>query len=514
MGFDALTYALAQKMGGGSSGGESMVTGQKIYAMVYGGPYDYVNVVFQLDNSIDTRQNFIKSYTLMSDDIFSYPGEVPWNKEEIGYVNFRDEMYIDDMSHWFADKRLYYGINYKNLSARKMVGTHANGATVKTIPNGVEIMYKTFCGSSGGFSNAVCPDTVREFSHAYEESDIGRAACGNNVVNMSYAYCGASFWYDSPVCGPNVVDMSYAYARTSFMGSGAIVPACGDKVVNMSGAYYQSEVNGSPVCGKNVVDMRKAYAYSSVTGSPVCGENVVNFYDAYTFCEDLSGSPVCGAKVSDMHSAYDGCSNLTGSPVCGDNVTDMMFTYRYCSNLTGSPVCGPNVDEFGATYHYCSKLTGSPVCGDNVINMDNTYCGCSNLTGSPVCGPNVTNMSNTYCGCLNLTGSPVCGSKVTAMYNTYANCYGLKGNSYFYSASVINVKNCFYGCTSKAINIYVKKNTETFNTLMRTGSDSIYGTTITWTDELETNGRYRCNKGQICVYPVDDVEAARIANGD
>ena len=65
-----------------------------------------------------------------------------------------------------------------------------------------------------------------------------------------------------------------------------------------------------------------------------------------------------------------------------------------------------------------------------------------------------------------------------------------------------------------AINIYVKKNTQTFNALMRTGSDSIYGTTITWTDDLETNGRYCCNNGKIYVYPVDDVEAARIANGD
>ena len=493
MGFDALTYALAQKMGGGSSGGESMVTGQKIYAMLYGdgGPSGLVNVVFQLDSSIDTRQNFIKSYTLMSDDTFSYPGEVPWNKEEIGYVNFRDEMYIDDMSDWFADKQLY-GINYQNLSARKMVGTHANGLTAKTIPNGVEIMYKTFCGSGGGFDNAVCPDTVREFSHAYEGSFVGRAACGNNVVNMSFAYYETSFWYDGPVCGPNVVDMSYAYAGTSFMGSGAIVPVCGDKVVDMSGAYCQSRINGSPVCGKNVVDMSNAYFYSSVTGSPVCGENVVNFFGAYGFCGKLSGSPVCGAKVNNMYGAYEGCYNVTGSPVCGDNVTDMMFTYRYCYNLTGSPVCGPNVNEFGGTYYNCYNLTGSPVCGNNV-----------------------TGMNDTYYNCRNLTGSPVCGSKVTAMYNTYANCSGLKGNSYFYSLGVVNVKNCFYGCASKnAINIYVKKNTQTFNTLMRTGSDSIYGTTITWTDELETNGRYCCNKGQIYVYPVDDVEAARIANGD
>jgi hypothetical protein len=216
-----------------------------------------------------------------------------------------------------------------------------------------------------------------------------------------------------------------------------------------------------------------------------------------------------------MWDTYSHCYNLTGSPVCGENVTNMLSTYEECTNLTGSPVCGDKVISMARTYSGCSNLTGSPVCGNSVTSMYHTYYNCSNLTGSPVCGNSVYSLGEAYFNCTNLTGSPVCGLGVDTMDHAYWNCYNLFGNSYLYSLHVSNMRACFYGRNiSNRLNLYVPANSTTLNTCLYNDYHSMIGTSITWTDDIITNSYYYNTQYNIYIYPVENVAAARAANGD
>lgn len=193
----------------------------------------------------------------------------------------------------------------------------------------------------------------------------------------------------------------------------------------------------------------------------------------------------------------------------------MRGAYYGCSNLTGSPVCGPNVTNMESTYRGCVNLTGSPICGNNVTNMSCTYYDCHNLTGLPVCGENVIDMNSTYRNCPNLTGSPVCGNSVEYLDATYKNSPNLASNGYFYSYRVSHIQNCFYGRnTSNCLNLYVPANSTTLNTCLYNNTSSMVGASIDWTDDTATNGRYYNTQYNIYIYPVENVAAARAANGD
>ena len=244
---------------------------------------------------------------------------------------------------------------------------------------------------------------------------------------------------------------------------------------------------------------------------------ITNISNTYKKCANLTGIPVCGPNVVNMSWTYQGCTNLTGNPVCGDNVTNMICTYQECTNLTGSPVCGPKVTNMYSTYSNCTNLTGNPVCGDNVTSMGYTYDNCTNLTGNPVCGPRVTSMAYTYYNCTNLTGSPVCGPRVIYMNNTYRNCYNIYGNMYVYSLNIINVSNCFNGRnTSNRLNIYVHNKSKSYNTLMNTHRYySIVGANISWTSDYTPGKECKYNtQYNIYIYPVSNMAAARVANGE
>ena len=193
-----------------------------------------------------------------------------------------------------------------------------------------------------------------------------------------------------------------------------------------------------------------------------------------------------------MSYAYSSCSNLTGSPVCGENVTDMSYVYHSCSNLTGNPVCGEKVIDMSYAYYHCFNLIGSPVCGENVTNMRYVYSSCSNLTGNPVCGENVTNMSYAYFGCSNLAS-----------------------NGYFYSNNISNMHKCFGNWpNTKYLNLYLPANSTSLTTALTNNTSSFVGADITWTDDLATNNCYYNTQYNIYIYPVENVAAARTANGD
>ena len=144
--------------------------------------------------------------------------------------------------------------------------------------------------------------------------------------------------------------------------------------------------------------------------------------------------------------------------------------------------------------------------------MVNTYYSCSNLTGSPVCGKNVVNMAGAYSYCNNITGSPVCGENVINMAGAYSYCNNLIGNAYFYSSIVDNARSCFRNKNNDLrLNLYIPNNSKTNNTVHYNNTLSLIGGNITWSNASS----YQYNtKYNIYIYPVSNVAAAAIANGD
>lgn len=389
---------------------------------------------------------------------------------------------VIDMSYAFrnvcmwaheGDRVLNYGNNVVNMShAFEYMGSvyvRDAGRFIPTCGPAVVDMSYGYASSPGITGRAACGDNVINMSHAYDNAlCINNTSCGNNVIDMSFAFNNCqNLRENSAVCGNNVTNMCSAFSECINMtgspvcGNAVIdfsdtfyncrnltgTPVCGNNVVNMSGTYTNCiNITGSPICGPNVKNMASAYCSCyKLTGTPVCGNNVTDFSDAYSGCINITGSPVCGNNVIDMSYSYSGCNNLSGSPVCGNNVTNMYCTYYACYGLDGSPACGKHVTDMNSTYRSCDNLTGSPVCGNNVTNMEYTYFGCWNLTGAPVCGNNVTDMMMTYFECCNLTGEPVCGPKVDNMYWTYVNCRKLTGSPVC-GENVTEFKRAYSGC--------------------------------------------------------------------
>jgi hypothetical protein len=263
-------------------------------------------------------------------------------------------------------------------------------------------------------------------------------------------------------------------------------------------------------CGPNVTNMYGAYQNCYNLTTAVCGPNVTNMSWAYYNCYNLT-TAVCGPNVMDMYYAYASCRNLT-TAVCGPNVTSMSNAYKNCQNLT-TAVCGPNVTNMSWAYYNCTNLT-TAVCGPNVTDMSWAYVDCTNLT-TAVCGPNVTDMSSAYYGCTNLT-TAVCGPNVTDMSGAYRNCCSIYGDLYLHSNNINSFTSCFNGRnTSNRLNIYVPSGSTTNTKVMITyTSSSITGTVITFTNDFATNGCYYNTLQNIYIYPVANVEAARIANED
>lgn len=225
-------------------------------------------------------------------------------------------------------------------------------------------------------------------------------------------------------------------------------------------------------------------------------------------------------------------TNLIHAEVPNEKITNMSRMYYNCTNLTDAPVCGSRVTNMRSAYLNCTNLTGSPVCGDAVTNMWYTYQGCTNLTGAGACGNSVKEMYKAYEGCTNLTGPAVIGQNVTLIADAYNGCVNLAGNAYVYSPNIEwnSMSNCFEGRnTSSRLNIYLPANTSTsrsfaYHSYQEThnidGGGTSMGLTIhhivnevTWTTNIE--GFYYYNTlHNIYVYPVENVAAARAANGD
>lgn len=212
------------------------------------------------------------------------------------------------------------------------------------------------------------------------------------------------------------------------------------------------------------------------------------FY-SYASCNNLP-TAVCGEQVVNFNSAYLNCTKVKEA-VMGPNVEDAYASYMGCTDLI-TPACGNNVKRFSYCYENCASLTEA-VCGHNVISMGRTYFGCEKLTKA-VFGPNVEEI--TY---------------------AYANCPNIKGNTYLYSNNVKQKSSggVFYGRnTSNMLNIYVHQGTTSLNSILDTAkSYSLSSKAMTYTNDT-ANNRYYNTAYNIYIYPVANVEEARINNGD
>lgn len=150
---------------------------------------------------------------------------------------------------------------------------------------------------------------------------------------------------------------------------------------------------------------------------------------------------------------------------------------------------------------------------NSVTNMSKICAWCTNLT-TAVCGDKVTDMTYTYLNCYNLT-TAVFGQKVINIYGTYENAVNIQGNTYLYSPNINAISHCFNGrYTNNMLNIYVPTNSTTLTTIHQyTNEVSIVGANITWTNNISNDYFYN-TQYNIYIYPVENVAAAREANGD
>jgi hypothetical protein len=90
-------------------------------------------------------------------------------------------------------------------------------------------------------------------------------------------------------------------------------------------------------------------------------------------------------------------------------------------------------------------------------------------------------MSSTYYNCKKISGAPACGNNVTSMYSTYQACPNIYGTAYWYAPNINNMNYCFGNrATNRRLNIYVKKNSVTVNTI-RNATLNNYDK-VTWTN--------------------------------
>lgn len=192
-----------------------------------------------------------------------------------------------------------------------------------------------------------------------------------------------------------------------------------------------------------------------------------------------------------------------------------MINFRQYPTIT--KVIIPNnvqlsTNDFSNAFSNLIHLQRIEIPMNGVVNITNMCRNCTNLT-TAVCGNNVTNMYSTYQNCTKLT-KVVCGEKVNSMAFTYNNCKNIRGNTYFYPNNITSVRNCFgLRNTLNRLNIYVHNNSNTLIRLKYTNTDSLVGKSITWTNDTANNRLYNATQN-IYIYPVDNVQAARIANGD
>ena len=122
-------------------------------------------------------------------------------------------------------------------------------------------------------------------------------------------------------------------------------------------------------------------------------------------------------------------------------------------------------------------------------------------------------MAYAYYNCYNLTGVAIVGPNVTDFSYAYSEVKGLT-DIYIYSNKISIMRNCVRNKdNSLRMNIYVPKigPNSSYNTLAKclyTNTTSIVGSSITWTNDMTTNGCHYNTTYNIYIYPVANVQNA------
>ena len=165
-------------------------------------------------------------------------------------------------------------------------------------------------------------------------SDTVELPCGNNVINMAYAYAKTNpYFYNQTLPYPGYQTSptdAYREGTPKFL----YTASSGDNVVNMSHAYYKSCLTptiiktGSTIEGAFYWEGNR-YINRGLVGSAACGPKVENLSYAYAYCNGLNSAPNCGPSVTDASYAFYGCLNLStmGNAFLGNNVQNTAYMY-------------------------------------------------------------------------------------------------------------------------------------------------------------------------------------------
>lgn len=250
-----------------------------------------------------------------------------------------------------------------NDGARNLVGAFANCANLKEIslPDSLVSMFNSFFNCISLSVDAIIPDNVMSAINAY-------GGCGNLL---------------SVTCPNNLYVMTGTYSKAwGTPMSSAVTPVCGENVIDMGYAYNgQNQITGSPVMSQHVRNAYSAYNNcTNLTGSPVLPDslgdnNIMNLpFDIYSLPSEVYlDYSYWDPNRPSTHSTYENCYRLTGSPVVPPLMNNMTRTYYNCSNLTGNPAGSPNLVNAENLYFNCRNLTGSVNMGTQSVLMKNTF---------------------------------------------------------------------------------------------------------------------------------------------
>lgn len=407
---------------------------------------------------------------------------------------------------------------------------------------------------------------------------IGNAVCGNKVTNMSWTYYNCRNLTGSLIAGQNVTTLvgtyaeiganlgsdAYFFSKNISNAAYAVFNKSNSKRLNIyipGGSTTQTTVlngtSGYSLVGNTITYTQSGNYYyntayniyiypvtnvaAGANGGAYLGEPTAMLYSdgsmVFQYGEGVAAGKTLVASYTGFESTinappWDGKQKLITSINFNCIVTPismanwLSYHWEANSNFTGNLNDYTNLNlnnttSMAQTFQYLNKLKGQPIVGNNVTNMSSTYFDCSNITGHPVCGPKVLDMHCTYSFCDNLSGPYIAGPSVQTMTYTYLMFnYHRAKNAYLYSPNIVNAKGCFSlvdrddqfdDVTYNRLNIYAPENSITMQTLLTSTDNSIVESNITYTNA----GTYYYNTWyNIYIYPVENVAAARAANGD
>ena len=334
-----------------------------------------------------------------------------------------------------------------------------------------------FKGNLNGY--AACGDNVVDMSYAYRDTGVSYPKVGINVKNMDYAFCNCTLVrYE---CGPLVWHMDHTYANTR------IEPHIEYTTKNVECRnfdatfdIYQQSYNIkdiAPYFENNSIILK--YVNNGDEFKILFEGEIVKEYDAYNtqlYVYNDHGMSLVDVFTTNNIFMRERAGTLS---TIKDQVLIIMNESRYGNNywvvngylsniweypknvpvsgysqesaqfeINSEAACSDFVRYLNYTY-FNSDVT-VPNCGVNVIDMTKSYASCLHLDYA-VSGPNVQMMVGTYQDSNIATGNAVCNPSVNSMHRAYFNAHILNTAT---TEDTINLDYMSY-CYSCNYHVYV-----------------------------------------------------------